>query len=55
MKTRNEAKKKKMAGTKVLKSTNRGPENENRDGIRSRRKITSVIAFVYWLLQLSDT
>ena len=54
MKTRNEAKKK-MAGTKVLKSTNRSPENKNRDGIRSRRKITSVIAFVYWLPQLSDT
>ena len=31
MKTRNEAKKKKMAETKVLKSTKLGPENKNRD------------------------
>ena len=54
MKTLNEAKKK-IAETKVLKRTNRGPENKkSRQFVRSKRKITSVTAFVYWLLQLND-
>ena len=50
MKTRNEAKKK-----KGLKSTKLGPEKKSRQVVRSKRKITSVTAFVYWLLQLSYT
>ena len=50
MKTRNEAKKK-----KVLKSTKLGPKKKSRQFVRSKRKITSVTAFVYWLLQLSYT
>ena len=46
MKTRNEAKKK-----KVLKSTKLGPKKKSRQFVRSKRKITSVTAFVYWLPQ----
>ena len=54
MKTPNEAKKK-NGWNESIEEYNRSPENKNRYGIRSRRKITSVIAFVYWLPQLSDT
>ena len=50
MKTRNEAKKK-----SIEKYKTRSWKKKSRQFVRSKRKITSVTAFVYWLLQLSYT